>query len=111
MYAQELITRLHERAESYRQSGPSAEHAAALLDEAAGAISTITDDPYPDVVKELAEAEAHAERLLSALKGLNAALDAYWNLPLNGTTNGTLKRIEAAQQASKVAIEKAEAWK
>lgn len=43
-YSQDVITRLHERAESYRQSGPSAEHKAALLDEAAGCISALLGD-------------------------------------------------------------------
>lgn len=42
-YSQDVITRLHERAESYRQSGPSAEHTADLLDEAAGCIAGLLD--------------------------------------------------------------------
>ena len=42
-YSQDVITRLHERAESYRQSGPSAGHTADLLDEAAGAISALIE--------------------------------------------------------------------
>lgn len=37
-YSQDVITRLHARAESYRQSGPSAVHTADLLDEAAGIV-------------------------------------------------------------------------
>lgn len=36
----EIVTRLRERAESYRQSGPSSEHTAELLDEAADYIET-----------------------------------------------------------------------
>lgn len=35
-----LVERLRERAESYRMGGPSSEHTAALLDEAATALST-----------------------------------------------------------------------
>lgn len=35
----DLVERLHERAESYRQSGPSAEHTAVMLEEAASRIS------------------------------------------------------------------------
>jgi hypothetical protein len=38
----DLIERLRERAESYRQSGPSAEHTAKLLDEAAIALASDT---------------------------------------------------------------------
>jgi hypothetical protein len=36
-----ITTRLHERAESYRMSGPSAEHTAVLLDEAAALIDDL----------------------------------------------------------------------
>lgn len=43
-YSQDVITRLHARAESYRQSGPSAVHTADLLDEAAGCISALLAD-------------------------------------------------------------------
>ena len=35
----DLVERLHERAESYRQGGPSSEHTAVMLDEAASRIS------------------------------------------------------------------------
>lgn len=42
-YSQDVITRLHARAESYRQSGPSAEHTADLLDEAAGCIAGLLE--------------------------------------------------------------------
>jgi len=43
-YSQDVITRLHERAESYRQSGESAAHTADLLDEAAGCIAALLAD-------------------------------------------------------------------
>jgi len=43
-YSQDVITRLHERAESYRQSGESAAHTADLLDEAAGCIASLLAD-------------------------------------------------------------------
>lgn len=43
-YSQDVITRLHERAESYRQSSPSAAHTADLLDEAAGCIAALLAD-------------------------------------------------------------------
>lgn len=46
VYAQDVIDRLHERAEGYRLSGPSAEHTADLLDEAAGVISTLVDKAH-----------------------------------------------------------------
>lgn len=46
-YSQDVIQRLHERAESYRQSGPSAAHTADLLDEAAGAISALIERVGP----------------------------------------------------------------
>lgn len=42
-YSQDVITRLHERAESYRKSGGSSAHTADLLDEAAGAISALIE--------------------------------------------------------------------
>jgi hypothetical protein len=59
-YAQAIITRLHGRAESYRQSGPSAEHTADLLDEAAGCIATLLGDlhAYEVTFKRIAEDEA-----------------------------------------------------
>lgn len=37
----ELVGRLRERAESYRMGGPSSEHTAALLDEAAARIEAL----------------------------------------------------------------------
>jgi len=59
LYSQDVITRLHERAESYRQSGPSAAHTADLLDEAAGAISALLADlhAYALTMKRIAEDE------------------------------------------------------
>lgn len=45
-YSQDVITRLHERAESYRQSGESAAHTADLLGEAAGCIAALLADLY-----------------------------------------------------------------
>lgn len=56
-YSQDVITRLHERAESYRQSGPSAAHTADLLDEAAGCISALLADlhTYQMTMKRIAE--------------------------------------------------------
>lgn len=58
-YSQDVITRLHERAESYRQSGPSAAHTADLLDEAAGCISALLADlhAYRMTMNRIAEAE------------------------------------------------------
>ena len=38
--ATDLVARLRERAASYRMSGPSSEHTAAILDEAAAEIET-----------------------------------------------------------------------
>lgn len=57
-YSQDVITRLHVRAESYRQSGPSAEHTADLLDEAAGCISALLADlnAYRLTMDRIAEA-------------------------------------------------------
>lgn len=40
-----LIERLRQRAEGYRVSGPSAEHTAALLDEAAAALEAVSPAP------------------------------------------------------------------
>lgn len=37
----ELVERLRERAESYRMGGPSSEHTAALLDDAAASIEAL----------------------------------------------------------------------
>ena len=50
----DLVERLHERAESYRQGGPSSEHTAVMLDEAASRIS------QQDAELEAAEANARA---------------------------------------------------
>lgn len=67
-YSQDVITRLHERAESYRQSSPSAAHTADLLDEAAGAISALIgrlSDTTADVIRlqaYLEEADRDARR-------------------------------------------------
>jgi hypothetical protein len=57
-----VITRLHERAESYRQSGPSAAHTADLLDEAAGCISALLGDlhAYRVTFKRITDDEAAA---------------------------------------------------
>lgn len=38
-----LVERLEERAASYRQGGPSSEHTAALLDDAAAALRALSD--------------------------------------------------------------------
>ena len=54
----ELISRLRTRADQYRQSGPSAEHTASMLDEAAAA---------------LASAQAENERLREALSEISRA--------------------------------------
>lgn len=43
----DIVERLRERAASYRMSGPSAEHTAALLDEAADKLSAISSSPLP----------------------------------------------------------------
>lgn len=59
-YAQDLITRLHERAESYRQSSDSALHTAALLDEAAGAISALLGDKAELELRRNAMVNKHA---------------------------------------------------
>ena len=58
-----LVDRLRERAESYRMGGPSSEHTAALLDEAATALTT--------------ERAAHAEtrRALDALDRMSRGVD------------------------------------
>ena len=56
-YSQDVITRLHERAESYRQSSPSAAHTADLLDEAAGCIAALLADltTYRKTMDRIAE--------------------------------------------------------
>ena len=56
-YSQDVITRLHERAESYRHSGPSAAHTADLLDEAAGCIAALLADltAYRKTMDQIAE--------------------------------------------------------
>lgn len=77
----------------------------------AKALAALSPSPYPPYVVELAEAEAHAERLLFVVKALNTALDAYWNLEPNKPTRGVINAVVAAQQACKVAIDKGEAWK
>lgn len=56
-YSQDVITRLHERAESYRQSGQSAAHTADLLDEAAGCLSALLGDlhAYRETMRVISE--------------------------------------------------------
>ncbi len=56
-YSQDVITRLHARAESYRQSGDSAAHTADLLDEAAGCIAALLADltTYRKTMDRIAE--------------------------------------------------------
>jgi hypothetical protein len=49
----DLVDRLHSRAESYRSGGPSAEHTAALLDEAAVALASAeASADYNDAIAE-----------------------------------------------------------
>jgi hypothetical protein len=43
-----LVERLEERAASYRQGGPSSEHTAALLDDAAATIRFLSADHVSD---------------------------------------------------------------
>ena len=95
-YAQELITRLHERAESYRQSGPSAEHTAALLDEAAGAISALNaPNPRDDLIRRGDVVDTLAAR----------ALD-HASLALDGEPENSRARqaAEAAFSAARYAV-------
>ncbi len=58
-YSQDVITRLQERAESYRESGQSAAHTADLLDGAAGCISALLADlhAYRMTMDRIAEAD------------------------------------------------------
>lgn len=53
----DLVNRLHERAESYRQGGPSSEHTAVMLDEAASRISK-QDAELERLRREVEEARA-----------------------------------------------------
>lgn len=66
------------------------------LDKSAKGSESVTE--YPDYVHELAEAQAHVERLLSALKGLYNS-----DGEMGPSRRVAIKRAEEA-------IAKAEAW-
>lgn len=57
-YPQDVISRLHHRAASYRMSGDSAAHTADLLDEAAGCIAALLSNltSYRITMERIAEA-------------------------------------------------------
>lgn len=69
-YSQDVITRLHERAESYRQSGPSAAHTAELLDEAAGTIAAL--------IQAATESHEAARRVIAAHDEVDAWMALGW---------------------------------
>lgn len=82
-----LPQRLRDRADSYRQSGPSAEHTAVLLDEAADAL-------------EAARAEVDRQRrILSEVDRLSLVIDSAvrWSDPPNRPQ--VLAMISAARAA------------
>ena len=59
----DIIERLSDRAESYRQSGPSAEHTSALLDEARAEIELLPSLALDmgRVIRQLDESGEHSE--------------------------------------------------
>lgn len=75
-----LVERLRERAESYRMGGPSSEHTAALLDEAATALASEraahaeTKRALDGVIEACNHTEAQALGLAVDLKTTEAAL-------------------------------------
>jgi hypothetical protein len=65
-----LAERLRERAESYRMGGPSSEHTAAMLDDAAAEIERLQEVTSVSLLDRLSEAEAEVERLKSDVTDL-----------------------------------------
>ena len=57
----DLVNRLHERAESYRQGGPSSEHTAVMLEEAASRLSQ--QDAELERLQALYDREMAAHRI------------------------------------------------
>lgn len=99
----DLIERLHHRAESYRQSGPSAEHTAALLDEAATAVASAeaAADYNAAMVEPLRSRIEVLHRELSAAVGYmrNAKIDLETGAAKATairTISGGIARAEAA---------------
>lgn len=87
-----LIARLRERAASYRQSGPSAEHTASLLAEAADALAALLAERNALIAERVADLRA----LLTAL-GLGAHARAH---PPAEVFKGCLREIARLREAS-----------
>lgn len=103
MTMMDIVDRLHQRAESYRLGGPSSEHTAALLDEAAAAIASAeASADYNSAMAEPLRNRVEAlQRELSAAIGYmrNAKIDletGATKATAIATISGGIKRAEAA---------------